>query len=72
MVKQSAYGPYKSDTEIRGKRVFFLSHFQSPKHKREGAGGGLNSVGDPKKQTYVCSKVNEAQRAILQTVTLTF
>src|SRR4029434_2282096 len=58
MVKQCAYGTFRSDTEIRGMRVFF-PHFQSPKHKRKGAGGGLNSVGDPTptsiyRKTHIC------------------
>ena len=37
----------------------FFPHFQSPKHKRKGAGGGLNSVGDPTptsiyRKTHIC------------------
>ena len=39
--------------------VFFSPHFQSPKHKRKCAGGGLNSVGDPTptsiyRKTHIC------------------
>ena len=39
--------------------VVFPPHFQSPKHRRKGAGGGLNSVGDPTptsiyRKTHIC------------------
>src|SRR4029434_8928855 len=58
MVKQCAYGTFRSDTEIRGMRGF-PPHFQSLKHRRKGAGGELNSVGDPTpnsiyRKTHIC------------------
>src|SRR4029434_10490356 len=50
MVKQCAYGTCRSDTRYPARlegHVVFVSHFQSPKHRRKGASCGLNSVGDP-------------------------
>ena len=75
MVKQCAYGTCRSDTRYPARlegHVVFFSHFQSPKHRRKGAGGGLNSVGDPPPnsiylKTHICllqSKLSCLQIAI--------